>query len=47
MRLKGGLYVAETMIGGREHEVTLTATGEPAKHDNDDDDDDGDDDGDD
>ena len=42
VRLKSGLYEAESTIGGREREVMLTASGEPARNDDDDDDDDDD-----
>ena len=43
VRLKGSLFEAEARIHGKEHEVTLTASGAPV-HDHDDDDDDDDDD---
>lgn len=42
VRLKGDLFEAEAVIGGRERDVTLTADGVPAKGDSDDDEDDND-----
>jgi len=39
VRLQGDLFEAEAVIGGKEHEVTLTMTGAPAKSDGEDDDD--------